>query len=270
MTKEMQRVELQVDANLVAPGDVVLRANLSDLELEELRTQGGRIEYWGDDKDPIKPDSPDPRSATWTVTVPQNRYLDEHKATVKIIGKDKSGDMEIASGEAAIYVISDTGLALTLDPTDVQEGTPIRLYLSRVKSGKTIALSDNEAAALKKADLRIEWLTNRGTVELTDSLAKAVWHTAGMAGTNSVTARLVDRNNQVLKTPKGPVAPIASAYIQPTGLSRGDTLKVALQRSSAARTRDQAFWSLIRSCTNAISGSNYLDFIDNRAAPHMC
>jgi hypothetical protein len=155
MAKKMQRIDLQVDANLVARGDVVLRANLSDLELEDLRAQGGRIEYWGDGK-PIGPDSPDPRSATWRVSVSQGHYLDERKATVKVIGKDKSGDKELASGEAAIYVISDTSLGLALDPTDVDEGVPIRINLSHVSQvGKLTALTNNEAAALEGAGLRM-------------------------------------------------------------------------------------------------------------------
>jgi hypothetical protein len=53
------------------------------------------------------------------------------------------------------------------------------------------------------------------------------------------------------------------ARIKPSPLTKGDTLRVTLQRPSSVRTRDQAFWSLIRSCTGAISGSKYVDFIDS-------
>ena len=47
-----------------------------------------------------------------------------------------------------------------------------------------------------------------------------------------------------------------------SGSSRGDTLRVALQRPAAVRTRDQAFWSLIRSCTAQISAARYAEFIE--------
>jgi hypothetical protein len=220
MVKKMKRVELKVDTNLVAPGDeVILRANLSDLELEDLRIHRGHIQYWVDgtliaDKQ-IAADQSDPRSATWTPgSLPG---FGEHKATVKVLikYKDKTTDTEIATGETAIYVSPGTNLALWLSDDHVLEGTSIELTVG-VPSGSPPALSP-PPRELEDAGVHIDWETgNKGTVE-PRGFAKAIWHTGGMnAGTHTVTARLVDRNTQVLTTARGPVAPTASARIQTT------------------------------------------------------
>src|SRR5262249_44718030 len=38
--------------------------------------------------------------------------------------------------------------------------------------------------------------------------------------------------------------------------------RVSLQRPAAVRTRDQVFWSLVRSCSGQISGAHYAEFIE--------
>ena len=46
MIRKIQKVELQASANAIVRGEVVtLTANLSDLELENIRERNGRLEY---------------------------------------------------------------------------------------------------------------------------------------------------------------------------------------------------------------------------------
>jgi hypothetical protein len=256
MAKKLQTIELQPSADAIERGkEVVLMANLSDLELQNLQLQRVEIKF-SVDNDKILANANDPRLATWK---PGNDVkYGEHTAAVALI---VHGQPPIASRETEIYVIDDRPLALGVNPTEVEEGDSIDLEVT--------GPSRQVMNALKDADLHFEWLTgNKGTIEPSSDFAKATWRTIDMnAGTYSVTARLVRANGAVVQGAGGPMSATASARIQPTGLSRGDTLKVALQRSSAARTRDQALWSLIRSCTNAISSSNYADFIDSVLCP---
>ena len=51
MIRKIQTVELQASANLVAAADdvVTLTANLSDLELERITAENGRLVYTVDD-----------------------------------------------------------------------------------------------------------------------------------------------------------------------------------------------------------------------------
>ena len=44
-------------------------------------------------------------------------------------------------------------------------------------------------------------------------------------------------------------------------------MRVALQRPATVRTRDQAFWSLICSCTAQVSAARYADFIERVLCP---
>ena len=69
------------------------------------------------------------------------------------------------------------------------------------------------------------------------------------AGTHTVSALLVDERGAAVTLGHNPVVLTGTARVRAQRLSRGDTLRVALQRPAAVRTRDQAFWSLIRSCT---------------------
>ena len=50
-------------------------------------------------------------------------------------------------------------------------------------------------------------------------------------------------------------------------VNKSDVMRVALQRSSSVPTRDQAFWSLIRSCTAQVSSARYADFIERALCP---
>ena len=122
MVSKIQSVELQVSANVVMKGEaVVLTANLSDLELEQIAAQGGRIRFMLDgDPDPIPASETDPRTATWEADV---EYAGEYRITVvlELDGKERT------IGQARIHVVTRMP-PLKLDlPESVEEGTVLDL-----------------------------------------------------------------------------------------------------------------------------------------------
>lgn len=256
MVTKTQMIELQLSANVVAPGgEVALTADLSELERENLLAQNGDLEFWvGDTK--LVTNIGDRMSATWKPTqktTPSGVY----QATVKLVVADKP---DIIIGEATIHVV-DTAQVLQLEITP-KEG---------VEQGEWIHLEIEGPAkkALRDAGLHYEWLTgNKGTVKPTQAFNVADWNTAGVsAGMHSVTARVVDANGRVVESPRGPMSVTALARIKPSPLAQGDTLRVALQRPAAVKTGDHAFWSLIRSTSAAINGSKYAEFIESVLCP---
>jgi hypothetical protein len=260
MVRKIKTIELQLNANVVTRGDsVVLVANLSDLELEELKAQNGRIEF-SVENTVLTPTTSDPTSATWTTT--GTTPFRPHTANIKLIVNNQP----IASGETRLHVIETTALEVSVTPPEVDEGVPIDLQVIRAPTQS--AFTRAAATALQQAGLRFKWdVGNKGVVEPV-APHTAVWKTAGMnAGVHRVTATLVDGNGLVLQTAAGPVMATGQAKIRPSALSKGDTLRVALQRSATVRTRDQVFWSLIRSSTAAIGSSNYSDFIERVLCP---
>ena len=58
-----------------------------------------------------------------------------------------------------------------------------------------------------------------------------------------------------------------SIRIKASPLNKSDVMRVALQRPSSVRTRDQAFWSLIRSATAQVSSTRYAEFIERVLCP---
>src|SRR5262249_22648638 len=124
---------------------------------------------------------------------------------------------------------------------------------------------------LDDADLHFEWDGGkRGTItpDPANPRSAAIWNTFGMnGGMNPVTAKLVDKHSQSLVRTGGPLAATGAGPFNPVPHPRGDMFRVALQRSSVGRTQDQPFWSLIRSCTNAINSTNYAAFIDKVLCP---
>ncbi len=265
MTTNIATIELQTSVNLASPREaIILTAGLSDLEVEDLRAKNGSIEYLAT-AGTITPDQSDRRTAIWNL--PASLSTGEYTARIDRIVNGKS----VATGEAAIYVLPHTNFALAQIDDQVDEGTAIVLQIVDITdpAHPTIPASDifEPTGITHPFKLHIDWVSDKGTVE-TVSPIEARWNTAEMsAGPHSVTARLVDRNGQVVTSARGPMTSTAATRIRSSGLSKGDTLKVALQRSSAARTRDQAFWSLIRSCTTAIGGAKYADFIDTVLCP---
>jgi hypothetical protein len=260
-----QTIPLRIDANAATRrGAIVMTADLSDREIDELRAINGQIRFEVPSGTPVVNPN-DPRSVTWTI--PGNLAYGEHPVAVELIADGKP----IARNEARIYVFEPAGLALA-DMPEVDEGERIQL---EVTASSKNPLPPSFLTAMKSGDLRFDWVTgNKGVVKPVDpddpkrDPHKALWHTAGMnAGAHNITARLVDPKGNVLQSRSGPMTATGEGRIATSPLTRTDTLRVALQRSSSVRTRHDAFWSLIRSCTTAIGGRNYLNFIDKVLCP---
>jgi hypothetical protein len=255
MIRKIQKVELQASANAVIRGEVVtLTANLSDLELESIRERNGGLEYRVGDS-LADADSADSRLARWKTDVGPGEY--PVTVTLVIDGKRQT------ISETKVHVLAlrreqqHLELQLEMIPREVEEGEEVALD----------AVSNAQPGSLEKANLHYDWVTDKGTIVRKD-FSTATWDTTGAgAGTQSVTARLVDEHGRVVETTTGPMTVTGSARIRPSRLGRGDVLRVALQRPAATRTRDQAFWSLIRSCTAQISTSRYADFIERVLCP---
>src|SRR5262245_32235081 len=97
---KIKTIELELSANVVVPGGSVrLTAGLSDRELNELKAQGGEIEFSVDDKqENLEMDPNDPRSATWKVpslsappsdSTPHPYPLGVHSAKVELVLADE-------------------------------------------------------------------------------------------------------------------------------------------------------------------------------------
>jgi len=269
MIMKTKTAELQLSANAITQRQsVVLRADLSDLEWEELEAKKGQIEFSVDNKtDGLAPIANDPRAMTWTPTPPTGTALGIHTARVRLTVDTKP----IAAGEARIHVVETTALNVSVDPaTEVEEGTLIKLQITDA-SGSALPATGSYLTLLGTGDLRLEWDTaNQGTTgpDPSGALDRTVWNTAGMRhGTYNVSARLVDTSGRALRTAAAPLTPTGAGKIKASPPAKGDTLRVALQRSAAVRTREQPLWSLIRSCTTAIGGSNYTSFIERVLCP---
>jgi hypothetical protein len=258
MVRKIQSVELQLSANVVMKGEsVVLTANLSDLELEQIAAQGGSFRFMLEgDPDPIPQSETDPRTATWEADVDN---AGEYRALVVL---DLDGK-EQTIGRARIHVVTRMP-ALKLDlPESVEEGTVLDL---------SVIGGPQPQATLPAAGLHYEWDTDKqGTLlppEDEKSLTAIRWDTTdATSGVHSVTVRLVDEHGRTVDGAKGPMTVTGLTRVKPSALNKSDVLRVALQRPSSVRTRDQAFWSLIRSCTAQVGSSRYADFIERVLAP---
>ena len=259
MVSKIQSVEIQVSANVVMKGEaVVLTANLSDLELEQIAAQGGRIRFMLDgDPDPIPASETDPRTATWEADV---EYAGEYRITVvlELDGKERT------IGQARIHVVTRMP-PLKLDlPESVEEGTVLDLSV--------IGGPQPPQATLPAAKLHYEWDTDKqGAIlppEDEKSLTAVRWDTSNASpGVRSVTVRLADEHGRTVDSAKGPMTVTGLTRVKPSALNKSDVLRVALQRPTSVRTRDQAFWTLIRSCTAQVSSARYADFIERVLAP---
>ena len=123
---------------------------------------------------------------------------------------------------------------------------------------------------LAAAGLHYAWDTgHQGTVEEPTEgspLSTINWNTTGISpGRHSVTVRLADERGRPVVNKAIPTT--ATDTIQITSLNKSDVMRVALQRSSSVPTRDQAFWSLIRSATAQVSSARYADFIERALCP---
>ena len=257
MIRKIQTVELQASANIVAKGEVVvLAANLSDRELESIAAEHGHLAFEVDGK-PADTDASNPRSANWNS---KSAAAGEYRAAVAVVIGERP---PLIIGETRIHVVTlpaerKLEMKLEIDPPDAEECEPIKLMV----------VDGPAAGPLEAAKLHYQFVTgSQGTVR-PENFNTAFWDTTDVsAGTHTVAARLVDERGRVVESANGPMIATATARIKPSRLSRGDTLRVALQRPATVRTRDQVFWSLIRSCTAQISGSRYADFIERVLCP---
>jgi hypothetical protein len=252
MIRKIQKVELQASANFVARLDPVkLTANLSDLELESIRAQNGVLKYAVNDE-PAEVDSSDPRSATWKMG--RAASAGEYRATITL----DSGNKSFLLGETRIHAVESIGKLTLAMPSEAEAGEEIGL---EVKNGP---LKD----ALDAARLHWHFHTGQqGDVDRVD-FKTANWDTTEVSpGTHNVTARLVGEHGRPVEGVSGRVEVSGSVRIKPSALNKGDTLRVALQRPATVRTRDQAFWSLIRSCTAQVSSVRYAEFIERVLCP---
>jgi hypothetical protein len=254
MIKKIQTVELQASANLVLRNSdtVTLTANLSDLELERITAEHGPLVFWTDDGANIVPDAHNARMARWT---PQKMTTAVYRATVAVAAKNEKPHV---IGETWIHTVAtraEGGPEWQLEVNDDERG---------VEEGELI---DLEVAGPSVERAKLHWrfdTGNKGTIRRDNTTAtKAFWDTSGMlAGAHTVSAWLVDERGSAVTPGRDPVVLTGTGRVRAQRLGRGDTLRVSLQRPAAVRTRDQAFWSLIRSCTGQISGARYAEFIE--------
>ena len=254
MVSKFPQVELQLSANVANINEPVeLTANLSDLELEQIEDQGGEIWFVVDDDEMSAGDS-SPPTVTWKSGKPG-----EYRAKVELRLPGRKPDR---LGHARIHVVRGLeALTLELGPP-VAEGTTIE---NLKPSGGVLT-----PQMLTAAGLHYAWDTgHRGTVEEPTEgspLTTINLNTTGISpGTHSVTVRLADERGRPVMNKAIPTT--ATDTIQITSLNKNDVMRVALQRSSSVPTRDQAFWSLIRSSTAQVSSARYADFIERALCP---
>jgi hypothetical protein len=260
MVSKIPTVELQLNANVVNVNDPVeLTANLSDLELEQIEDQGGEIWFVveGDETDEIAASATRPPTATWKAAGKPGEY----RAKVELrLPPDREPR---TLGHARIHVVRGIKpLSLELGPP-VVEGTTIE----NLSPGGGLL-----PTMLTAARLHYEWDTgHQGAIEPPtegNRLTAINWNTTGInPGLHSVTVRLADERGRAVVNKT--IATTATDTIQITAspLNKSDVMRVALQRSSSVPTRDQAFWSLIRSCTAQVSSARYADFIERALCP---
>jgi hypothetical protein len=259
MVSKIQSVEIQLNGNIVMHNESVhLTAPLSELELQHIEAQRGKFRFMLDGRaKPLDMTGTNPPTATWKV---ENAKVGEYRASLML---DMDGK-ERTIGQARIYVVEKLKPLDFKLPETVEEGTIV---------GLTFGDGPLPFSAVEKANLHYEWDTGRRGEVLDPSEdvspPDARWDTSGVSpGVHSVTLRLLDeRGRTVESVDHGPVMATDTTRITPSRLNKSDVLRVALQRPTSVRTRDQAFWTLIRSCTAQVSSARYADFIERVLAP---
>jgi hypothetical protein len=95
------------------------------------------------------------------------------------------------------------------------------------------------------------------------SFANFSWPTADVElGTYNASLTVTDSNGRSVPVPSGNIAPHNVAIVL-RPISSGDTLPVAMQRTSEPPTSDVALWVAIRYSANQLSFQNYLQFVDS-------
>jgi hypothetical protein len=268
------KIAPQIDNFDVAPlavavgGTVTLSAKIS-VPLKDLNNQGLFFQFLSPDDEDIAPSqiSDDGMTATATWVVGQRKP--KSQTTIS------RGDLraQLLAGKAgalvhealrSITILWDTTLNVSVDPTEVIEGDPVM-----ASADIHLPLED-----FKNFDIDIAWfLDDTHSIESKNPIECPLDTNGLQIGQHRFTAKVVDRNGQVVQglvqspAVKGGVGEITGTAVLKVGarpISRFDTVKVALQRSSAIRTPDQILWSLIRDRTTALSftGGGYKQFID--------
>lgn len=267
-----------------AGGTVTLRAKLS-VPLTDPNNQDFSLKFLSPDNEDILPIQISEDGMTATATWTALARSGGQKTTIS------RGDLraQLLSGSGAlvhealqsITILWDATLTIRVDPPkDIIEGDAV-MALADIH----LPLED-----FKNFDIDIAWFLDDTRPIEPKNPVECPLDTNGLVGRHSITAKVVDRNGQVVQgllqssaTPgaaKGVVGEITETAVLDVGvrpISRFDTVKVALQRSSAIRTPDQILWSLIRDRTNALSftGGGYKQFIDkvlcdpNSATNHL-
>jgi hypothetical protein len=238
------------------PGSVTLRAQISmplkDLDpgtsFQFLAPNGAVISYKSDPHDDAA------AIATWPVTGKPKSLLISH---IEFRAQLVRGGVPFHDEPRSITVVWNPVLTVRFDSpsNSVIEGDPITA-LADIK----LPLED-----FKDFGIDIAWILDDTHSIEPETPVNCPLNTTGLStGSHRVTAKLVDQNGQAVKKDGKEITGTAFLNVASRPLSRLDTVKVALQRSSAMRTKDQVLWSLIRDRTTALSftGGGYKQFID--------
>jgi hypothetical protein len=238
-------------------GTVTLRAKLS-VPLRDLADEGLRFQFLtADGKEAnYRQEGRATAVGTWTATrtTKGKRPPIEHgEFRAQLI---RTSDDSLAHDVLeTITIVWDTAFDVTVDPATVIEG-------DAATASAEIPLPIED---FKNFDVDIAWfLDDTHPITPANPIECPIDTTGLQSGRHAVTAKLVGKDGLVVKGGRGKeVAGNAPLEITPRALSRTDTLKVALQRSSSSRTKDQVLWSLIRDRTTALSfmGGGYRTFI---------
>jgi hypothetical protein len=283
MVSKFQQVELQLSVNLVDPDqDVILTANLSDLEMAQIKDQDGEIWFVvngkGDDFE--EQSTTNPPTATW----PGRPEVGEYRAKVELRFEHGKKRDTIAHARIHVVVGAERQFTLRIEDNDepVEEGTLVPLTI------------DGGPTSVEEANLHYAFDTgNQGIIvpphrrydggrehdgarrrgpdrkrrRGENENEKFHLNTAGISGgTYPITVRLADEHDRTVVSTCGAMTATDSIRIKAPPVNN-NVMRVALQRSSSVPTRDQAFWSLIRSATAQVSSARYADFIERALGP---
>lgn len=255
-TPRIDRFDITPAAVASPAGTVTLRAKLSTT-FKKLADQGISFGFIGPDDTPITYDEENRTTAVgnWMVPSKSGKPPPISHAEFRAQLIRDNDDSLIRDELQSIAIVWNTTLRVNVDPPTVIEGDP-------VTASAEIPMPVED---LTNFGIDIAWFLD-GTQPLEpDSPINCPLDTTGLpTGTHTVTAALVDKNGQVVKSRGTEIRETAALTVTARALSRTDTLKVALQRSSVSRTKDQVLWSLIRDRTTALSfmGGGYKTFID--------
>jgi hypothetical protein len=244
---------LTAEHNVVSPnGQIKLTAAITADERTAITNKVGKIEFAllspADADDPI-PNPDEIGVATWKAVAKKGQRLN---VGLHIIRAEVWDGKSVRCGTVKVYVLNSTELTIVanqvnqVNQTCMQAGCPVKLDVHLDKP--------DPEDTLRAANLRISW-QGAGTI-LSDpkSLLSATWDTTNAsAGAYTITGSLVGGDDAVLRTFKGPMAGSVQTQLLPRAIAPGDTLRVALQRSTPVPTPDMGLWAAIRAHEKAIS-----------------